>query len=121
MEQQSISWLSLRDQHVDNAIANPDQIYAISPETLGGLWADIVENQRNPSSTINSLANLLYTKVKEQQLQPALDNAAALRALPLAGDWQEMVSYLGWLSEPPAPALTDFIGQQFANEQVLER
>jgi hypothetical protein len=120
-EQRSINWLSLLDQHVDNAITNPDQIYAISPETLGGLWADILENQRNPSSTVNNLANLLYRKVREQQLQPVLDNAAALRALPLARDWQEMVSYLSWLSEPPVPALTEFIGQQFANEQALEQ
>ncbi|WP_411751252.1 DUF4132 domain-containing protein [Serratia sp. (in: enterobacteria)] len=120
-EQQSINWLILLDQHVDNAINNPDQIYAISPETLGGLWADILENQRNPSSTMDNLANLLYRKVREQQLQPVLDNAAALRVLPLARDWQEMVSYLGWLSEPPVPALTDFMGQQFANEQALDR
>lgn len=120
-EQQSINWLSLLDQPVDNAIVNPDQVSAISPETLGGLWADILENRRAPSPTVNNLASLLYRKVREQQLQPALDNAAALRVLPLARDWQEIVSYLGWLSEPPAPALTDFIAQQFANEQTLDQ
>ncbi|HGM5491740.1 TPA: DUF4132 domain-containing protein [Serratia fonticola] len=120
-EQPKDGWLSLLDLHVDRAIANLDQIYAISPETLGGLWADILEKQRDPSSTVNSLANLLYRKVKVQQLQPALDNAAALRVLPLARDWQEMVQYLGWLSAPPERALTDFISQQFANEQQLDR
>lgn len=120
-QQQSKGWLNLLDQHVDIAITNPDQIYSISPETLGELWADILQNQRAPSPTVNSLASLLYRKVREQQLQPALDNAAALRALPLALNWQEMVSYLGWLSEPPSPALSDFIGQQFANEQALDR
>lgn len=116
-EQPNHDWLSLLDLHVDSAMANPDQIYSLSPATLGGLWADILENQRDPSSTVNSLANLLYRKVREQQLQPALDNAAALRVLPLARDWQEMVQYLGWLSQPPESALTDFISQQFADEQ----
>lgn len=118
-EQPNHDWLSLLDLHVDSAIANPDQIYSLSPETLGGLWADILANQRDPSSTINSLANLLYRKVREQQLHPALDNAAALRVLPLARDWPEMVQYLGWLSQPPESALTDFIAQQFAREQPL--
>lgn len=116
-EQPNHDWLSLLDLHVDSAMANPDQIYSLSPATLGGLWADILENQRDPSSTVNSLANLLFRKVREQQLQPALDNAAALRVLPLARDWQEMVQYLSWLSQPPESALTDFISQQFADEQ----
>ncbi|MGL5386203.1 MAG: DUF4132 domain-containing protein [Enterobacterales bacterium] len=120
-EQPNHDWLSLLDRHVDSAIANPDQIYSLSPETLGGLWADILENQRDPSSTVNSLANLLYRKVREQQLQPALDNAAALRVLPLARDWQEMVQYLGWLSQPPESELTDFISQQFADEQQFDQ
>lgn len=120
-EQPNHDWLSLLDRHVDTVISNTDQIDSLSPETLGGLWADILENQRNPSSTLNSLANLLYRKVREQQLQPALDNTAALRVLPLAQGWQEMVQYLGWLSQPPESALTDFIGQQFANEQPLDQ
>lgn len=120
-EQPSNHWLGLLDRHVDSAIANQDQIFSIVPATLGQLWADILANQRDTDSTVNNLANLLYRKVKEQQLQPALDNAAALRVLPLARDWPEMVNYLSWLSEPPAPALIEFISEQFANEQSLEQ
>lgn len=116
IEQSSYDWLQRLDQDVSTAITHQDLIYAITPETLGVLWADILLNQRNSSCEVNNLASLLYRKVKEQQLQPALNSTTALRVLPLARDWQEIVTYLSWLCEPPTLGLTAAICQQFASE-----